>query len=169
MKHTLLFISACALAWSLSSCNSCSKKQEPRMEQVLEFQNTLSHEDTTTMLRLCDNAMELLKSRQFDKVLDSLYLYDDSTKQATPLTEQARKEYTKVWTMFPVLEYQRVYFSFQLEGCNDVKYKVTWAKAEQAGTEEDPTTSYMFNPVKVDGTWKLCVKTLKDELDPNRQ
>lgn len=169
MKNTLLFLFICATAFSMSSCNSCSKKQAPRMEQVLEFQSTLTKEDTTAMLSLCDNAMEELKNRQFDKVLSNLYLYDDSTKQATPLTDDERKRYTNVWKMFPVIEYQRIYFSFQLEGCNDVKYKVVWAKAEQAGTDEDPTTSFMFNPVKVDGEWKLCVKSLKDQLDPNKQ
>lgn len=169
MKNTLLFLFVCTVAFGLSSCNSCSKKQEPRMEQMLEFQSTLTKEDTTAMLSLCDNAMEELKNRQFDKVLSNLYLYDDSTKQATPLTNEERKRYTRVWTMFPIIEYQRIYYSFQLEGCNDVKYKVTWAKAEQAGTDEDPTTSYMFNPVRVDGEWKLCVKSLKDELDPNKQ
>ena len=64
-----------------------------------------------------------------------------------------------------MLSYSRLYYSFQLEGCNDVKYEVTWATKEQAGTSEAPKTSFMFNPVKIDGTWKLCVKTPADEID----
>jgi hypothetical protein len=46
-----------------------------------------------------------------------------------------------------------------------VKYEVVFATAEQAGTPEPAKTGYMFNPVKVDGEWKLCVKTLSDDID----
>ena len=52
-----------------------------------------------------------------------------------------------------------------LEGCNDVRYEVTFAKAADAGTDKDPVIAYMFNPVKINGEWKLCVKTLTDEID----
>ena len=52
-----------------------------------------------------------------------------------------------------------------LEGCNDVKYSVTFATAEQVGGDKPATTMYMFNPVKVDGEWKLCVKTPTEEVD----
>lgn len=69
--------------------------------------------------------------------------------------------------LFPVLEYSRIYYSFQLEGCNDVKYEVVWATADKTGTNQDAKTAYMFNPVKVDGSWKLCVKTASDEIDMN--
>jgi hypothetical protein len=46
-----------------------------------------------------------------------------------------------------------------------VKYEVTFATAEQAGTEEPATTMFMFNPVRIDGDWKLCVKRPTDEVD----
>jgi hypothetical protein len=55
-----------------------------------------------------------------------------------------------------------------LEGCNDVKYEVTFATAGEAGTETAPVTSFMFNPVKKDGEWKLCVKTLNDQIDNSK-
>jgi hypothetical protein len=51
-----------------------------------------------------------------------------------------------------------------LEGCNDVKYEVTFATAEQTGGQP-ATIMFMFNPVKIDGEWKLCVKTPTDEID----
>ena len=40
-----------------------------------------------------------------------------------------------------------------------------FATAEQAGTEEPAKTAYMFNPVRINGEWKLCVKTADDEFD----
>ena len=84
-----------------------------------------------------------------------------------PLTKQTADRYRKRFRMFPVLDYSRQFFSFQLEGCNDVRYNVTWAKAEQTGTDSPAKTAYMFNPVKVDGSWKLSVKTQADETDPD--
>lgn len=117
------------------------------------------------MLSLCDSAMEMLKNKQIDKVCDMLYEYTDSTQEVKPITPETLKRYRNQFKTFPVLEYHRRYFSFQLEGCNDVKYDVVFATAEEAGTDKDATTGYMFNPVKVDGTWKLCVKTADDEFD----
>ena len=117
------------------------------------------------MVKLCDDAMELLKNKKFEQVLASIYEYDDSTKEAKPLSELSRKKYLKTFETFPVLEYRRKYFSFMLEGCNDVKYEVVFATAEQAGTPEPPKTSYMWNPVKIDGEWKLCLKTEHDKVD----
>ena len=52
--------------------------------------------------------------------------------------------------------------------CNDVKYEVVFATAEQTGTGEPAKTAFMFNPVKVDGTWKLCVKSVDDKIDTDK-
>ena len=147
---------------------ACTNKQKTREERIEDFRAQLTAEDSTTMLRLADEAMEQLKARKIDQVIASLYEYTDSTQEVKPLTEKTAKRYARLFKMFPVLDYKREYFSFMLEGCNDVKYKVTFATAEQSGTNEAPTTMYMFNPVKVDGEWKLCVKTFEDEFDSER-
>lgn len=160
-KYIIIFIAGILLC----SMSSCSNKKNPREERVQEFRNELTAEDTATMLKLCDNAMEALKAKNIDKVLADLYEYTDSTQEIKPLTDKTKKEYQNKFKLFPVLSYSRLYYSFQLEGCNDVKYEVTWATKEQAGTSEAPKTSFMFNPVKIDGTWKLCVKTPADEID----
>ena len=115
---------------------SCNSKKESREQKVEEFRSELTKEDTVAMLHICDQAMKDLKAK-----------------------------YRRLFTMFPVLEYERKYYSFQLEGCNDVKYEVVFATAEQAGTEEPAKTAYMFNPVRINGEWKLCVKTADDEFD----
>lgn len=144
---------------------SCSKKQKSREEMIKEFRSELTAEDTTAMLSLCDSAMSQLKAKKIDQVIASLYEYNDSTKELKKLTKETEKRYRKRFKMFPVLGYNRVYYSFMLEGCNDVKYRVSFATAEQAGTDEAPQTMFMFNPVKIDGEWKLCVKTPTDEID----
>ena len=117
------------------------------------------------MLKLCDDAMEELKNKNYDKVLASLYEYTDSTQELKPLSKEVANKYRRKFMLFPVLDYHRTYYSFQLEGCNDVKYEVTRATADKAGTSDPAKTAYMFNPVKIDGEWKLCVKTADDEID----
>ena len=164
MKKYLLFIASSVLVLSLASCGG---KQKSREQQKQEFRSELTKEDTATMLKLCDDAMANLKAKDYNKVLASLYEYTDSTQEVKPLTEETKRRYLNKFRLFPVLDYERVYYSFQLEGCNDVKYEVTFATAEQAGTAEPGKTGYMFNPVKVDGSWKLCVKTANDQIDMN--
>lgn len=166
MKKAIVCIVAIA---TLVLATACGNKQKTRDEQVMEFTSELTSQDTTTMLNLCDQAMEQLKNKRIDDVLANLYEYTDSTKEVKPLSKATAAQYRRMFKMFPVLEYHRKYFSFQLEGCNDVKYDVVWATAEAAGTEEPARTAYMFNPVKIDGTWHLCVKTLSDDIDPHIQ
>lgn len=162
MSKFSYFLSVAAILIFLSAC---SNKPKTREQQVAEFRSELTGEDTTQMLKICDDAMELLKNKQYDRVLASMFEYTDSTQEVKPLSAETMKRYKTMFKMFPVLEYHRTYYSFMLEGCNDVKYMVTFAPSEKTGTGEAARTSYMFNPVKVDGTWRLCVKTPDDQLD----
>ena len=171
MKHityyTLILFTA---ALTVASCKNQPKSaDETRLEKIEQFRAQLVHDDTTIVLRLCDNAMELLMNKQYDEVLASLYEYTDSTQEVKPITPQTAKKYLRKFKMFPVMRYERKYYSFQLEGCNDVKYDVIFASGEAAGTSTPAIIGYMFNPVKVDGEWRLCVKTPTDFYDINMQ
>lgn len=166
-KFIYLFLGL--LVFSLISSCGNKKKEMTREEQIEVFRSELTLEDTTTMLKLADNAMEQLKAKKIDQVISSLYEYDDSTKEVKPLSEELKKRYTRRFKMFPVIEYNRVFYSFMLEGCNDVKYQVIFATAEQVDSKTPATTMFMFNPVKVDGEWKLCVKTPRDQFDTERK
>ncbi len=161
-KLNYLWIVAALLCLGTSCSN---KKNQSREERVDEFRHMLTANDTTQMLQMCDNAMELLKGKKIDEVVASLYEYNDSTEELMPLSDELKKQVVHRFKMFPVLDYKRQYFSFMLEGCNDVKYEVTFATAEQAGTKEAPKTMFMFNPIRIDGEWMLCVKSAKDEHD----
>ena len=154
---------------ALCLVTACNKKKQTREEQIEEFRSMLTASDTTQMLQICDNAMELLKGKKIDEVIASLNEYNDSTRELLPLSDSMKKSLKRRFKLFPVLDYRREYYSFMLEGCNDVKYCVTFATAEQAGTKEPATTMFMFNPVKVDGEWKLCVKTPNDLTDEAHQ
>ena len=163
MKIISTLLAVLLLLTFTTSCGN--KKAKTKQEQIAEFRSMLTPSDTTQMLQICDNAMELLKKKNIDEVLAAIHEYDDSLKEVKPLSEMMRKRLTNQFKMFPVLNYRRVYYSFMLEGCNDVKYDIEFATAEQAGTETAPVTSFMFNPVKVGNDWKLCVKTADMDID----
>lgn len=159
-----------AAAIVVISCKNQSKSAgENRLEQVERFRAQLVHDDTITVLRLCDNAMDMLMNKQYDEVISTLYEYTDSTQEVKPITPETAAKYLRKFKMFPVLRYERKYYSFQLEGCNDVKYNVIFASGEAAGTSSPAIIGYMFNPVKVDGEWRLCVKTPTDFYDMTKQ
>lgn len=162
IKTILAAAMVAILAFSLSSC----KKKTP-LERMQEFRSELTKEDTTQMLKLADGCMTLLKAQKYDQALSMLYSYNDSTKEVAPLTAEEKQHYGRRFRVFPVLEYERDYYSFQLEGQNDVKYRITFAPG---GDGEAPCrTALMFNPVKKDGQWYLTIKTARNGFDELRQ
>ena len=160
MKH---FNYAILILSSLLIFASC--KEKSRVDKMEEFRSELNEQDTLTMLKLCDDCMNSLKAGKIDQVIASLYEYNDTTEEVTPLTPATEKSYRKKFKIFPVLDFERVSYSFQLEGCNDVKYKVKFAESDNVEETGEFKTMYMFNPVKIDGTWYLTVKRPGQEFD----
>lgn len=167
VKYSIFFF--CATFTSVSCKQQPKSDEVTRSEKIAEFRAQLESDDTTAVLSLCDHAMDLLMDKQYDAVLASLYEYTDSTKEVKPLSPKTAQQYLRKFKMYPVLRYERKYFSFQLEGCNDVKYDVIFASGQDAGTSTPAVIGYMFNPVKVDGEWRLCVKTQFDAYDDTVQ
>lgn len=138
--------------------NACNKGSKNFHEQVLEFNSSLSESDTTQMLDLCDRCMEYLKSNQVESALGMLYEYDDEDQSVAPLSEETLNSFRHRFSVFPVIDYNRISYTFLLEGLNDVKYEIIFAEEEHPEINGVPKTYFMFNPVKVDGQWYLCVK-----------
>ena len=165
MKKILFILLAACITLSFSSCTSCSRHKKTFTEKKMEFRETLTSEDTTQMLKLADDCMELLKKKDIDKAIGMLNEYDDSLNQVLPLSAKTEQSLRKQFKFFPVCKYEREYFSFMLEGLNDVRYKI-WFSDEPATTETgEAVTKFMFNPIRIDGTWYLCVKSAKDDFD----
>lgn len=117
------------------------------------------------MLQLADHCMELLKNKDIDAALNSLHEYDSNTNELKTLSDESKKRYEHVFKMFPVLDYKRDYYSFQLEGQNDVKYIIVFAEADKDNDLPAAKTALMFNPVKIDGSWYLTIKTGDENFD----
>ena len=92
----------------LTLATACKNKApQTREEQIEEFRSMLTANDTTQMLQICDNAMELLKGKKIDEVIASLNEYNDSTEELTPLSDVTKKSLQRRFKLYPVLDYQR--------------------------------------------------------------
>ena len=154
--NKILYFGICFLA--LVAAASCANKEATKIDDSEEFRNSLTEADTLQMLSLSDSCMMLLQNKDLEGAMSMLYEYDDSTRQVLPLSEDTRRRYQRLFSMFPVLSYQRMTYTFVLEGLNDVGYDVIFAEEEHPEENGVPKTSFMFNPVRVEGTWYLTVK-----------
>jgi len=158
-KKIFTIFAALAFVLIYSFCTSCSqKKTQSNKTTEMEFSESLTSEDTTQMLQLADDCMELLKQQEIDKAIDMLQEYDDSLEQINPLSAETEKRLRRQFQVFPVLKYKREYFSFMEQGLNDVLYKIWFAEEDDPAQNGEPVIKFMFNPIKLDGEWHLCVK-----------
>ena len=164
MKSLKYLFLLCVVLLGVTSC-----KEKTREQAIQDFQSGLSAADSTAMLALCDGCMELLKAKDIDRALDMLSLYDEELHTVAHLPDHFRQSYRRMFTIFPVYNYRRQYYSFQLEGCNDVKYEVVFVEQENSDYNTPYKTSFMFNPVKVDGEWYLCMKTADQNIDESHR
>lgn len=141
---------------------SCTNKSPKTSTE--EFQSSLISTDTIQMLNLGDSCMTLLKDKNIEGAMSMLFEYDDSTKQVVPLGDDTRVRYEHLFKMFPVLSFHRLNYTFMLEGLNNLKYEVIFAEEEHPEVNGVPKTTFMFNPVKVDGQWYLTVKRADQQI-----
>jgi len=171
MKKFVSVLAVLFVVLIYSSCTSRtdkSVKQEGHLQDV-EFRESLTHEDTIQMLNLSDQCMELLKNKDIDGAIAMLHEYNGKDSTVTSLSQDSRRRIRRQFEMFPVLRYQRDYFSFIGEGVNDVRYLVWFAEEKDPALHGNPIIKFMFNPVCINHTWYLCVKDQNQESDEIRR
>lgn len=157
MKKTSFIVILVMAIAMIASCNRQGAQSQGGSPSDA-FINSLSNEDSVQMMKLCDDCMNLLKQREIESAVNMLCEYDDSTKSVLPLSDEARVRYMRLFTLFPVLDYNCTEITFMDEGLNNVKYEFVFALEENPAENGVPKTALMFNPVKVDGVWYLTVK-----------
>lgn len=150
---------------------SCGRKEiKERMKTYAdaekEFVGSLTPKDSLTVLKMSQKCMECLKAGNVEDALKQIYMVEEG--EVVTLSEENMEELRKHFSAFPVIDYNLEYFSFSTQGCNDLKYKIEFAKKTPNGNA--PTMAFMFNPVKVDSMWYLCIKnrhqSSKELLNP---
>ena len=150
---------------------SCGQKEtKDRMKTYADaekdFVSSLTKKDSITILEMSQKCMDSLKMGSIEAALRMLYVVNNG--EVVTLSDENMEDFKKHFRTFPVIDYRLEYFSFSTQGCNDLKYKIEFAKKDLNGNV--PTMAFMFNPVKIDGVWYLCIKdrnqSSKEILNP---
>ena len=150
---------------------SCGRKEtKERMKTYAdaekEFVSSLTKKDSIAILEMSQKCMDSLKAGNVEAALGMLYVI--KAGEVVRLTDENKEDFKKHFCTFPVVDYHLEYFSFSTQGCNDLKYKIEFARKGADGSA--PAMAFIFNPVKIDGTWYLCVKnrnqSSKEMLNP---
>lgn len=153
---------------------SCGQKEtKERMKTYgdveKEFIATLTKEDSIKVLNQARICMESLKAGNIEAALGMLYVVKGN--QVLPLGGKDLKETREHFQHFPVVDYNLDYFTFSTQGCNDLKYRIKFREKDKKGNV--PAIAFMFNPVKIDNRWYLCIKgkdqSSKEILNPREK
>lgn len=154
MKKLFTIVVGGLLMWS---CGNSEKQQPKTFENAEEeFTSTLTEADTTKVLALATEVLDSIKSGNVEWAVESLCEVD-STGQVMPLAPDARERVARRFKTFPVVDYELDYYTFSVPMLNDLKYR-TYFRERLEGETGGPAMAVMFNPVKVDGQWYLCLK-----------
>lgn len=146
MKNLFLYI---ALIFFAISCHNSAKKVVTYADAENVFLKGLTEKDTSSVLSMTDSFMENLAHGQIDSSLQMVNVLFSDTLYMPSLNY--RLELIRRFSLFPVLKYELVRYSFSTEGNNDVCYKY-WFNEQQSSMK------IVFNPVKVDDRWYLTLK-----------
>lgn len=153
----------------LTGCGGKQKKAEHIKtydEVETEFISSLTANDTLTVMQAAEELMSGLKNGNLESSLSKLYMVENRTIVA--ISSQKIAELSKRFRRFPVVDYKLEHLVFSVASLNDMKYTIQFAKKDKNG--KAPTISFVLNPVRMNGTWYLCVKGKdqysKDMINP---
>lgn len=156
MKNRLyIILLLCGLL--VVGCTGKQKDAEPVKtydEVESEFIASLTANDTLAVMQAADSLMTGLKNGELETSLSKLFMVENRT--IVPLSPAKIAELCKHFRRFPVVDYKLEHLVFSVAALNDMKYSIQFAKKDNAG--KAPTISFVLNPVRMNGTWYLCVK-----------
>ena len=156
MKKIVFILSLLVLVASCKSGvrYSGAHGEKTQKDAEAEFLSSLSESDEDAVLNMAEDFMKKLQDGQVEEAVDMIYVLHNNVvyKKSAEYTDQLVNRFGR---MFPVVTYERRYYSFSTEGNNDISYSYTFGP-ERNG--QAPTMRLMFNPVFVDGQWYLTFK-----------
>ena len=138
---------------------SCSEKKQKTTEELREEliipKMTVDKSDSSAVLQLANQYMDLLKNKKVDEAIGMLY-YLDSNDSIVPLPENLVERQKTILKTFPVLSYEFNGLIFNKETDTQVKYTIEFFEKEP-GDNRPNTTAMFLKPVRQDGQWYLTV------------
>ncbi|MEL5896177.1 hypothetical protein AAE250_22135 [Bacteroides sp. GD17] len=134
---------------------SCNNKEAIKTSKQESFVNTLTAADTTTVLNLAAQCMDLLKGNHVEEALQMMYSMTEN--KLVPISEEQKQQLNGKFRMFPVLQYDLDGYNFASETNNVIKYKIEFFPHKDQNDKTPNTIGFMFVPVHIDGKWHLTV------------
>ncbi|WP_373731126.1 hypothetical protein, partial [Bacteroides heparinolyticus] len=145
----------------IASCNGKKNDKAETPEEAKEiFATTLTAADTTEVVGLANQCMDLLKENKTEEALKMIFVMNEEG-EPVPVSGEQKQKLNGKFKLFPVLEYELVNFSFASEENNDMRYKIIFDKSGDVPA----SIGFMFNPVRIDGNWYLMLKESDQEIN----
>jgi len=157
MKKLSLIVSLFVVILLAVSCKSEKKEAAPI---GLQPEMQLDKKDTTKVLELARQMLDLAKSGDLDAAVGMLYALDKDDKIVSLPSDQAQQQ-KQMLTQFPVKNYFLDGVTFYKEDDCELKYTIEFTEAKDG--QKPATVKGMFRPVRQDGQWYLTPANLFTE------
>lgn len=135
---------------------SCVNKQDSKSTDTSKsYAGTLTAADTTAVLNLANQCMELLKGNYIEEALQMMH----STVDGKPisLSETQKQKLNSKFRMFPILKYTLEGYNFTSETNNIVRYKSVFFVCKEENGQTPNTIGVVFVPIRIGGKWYLTI------------
>lgn len=153
-KKSFHFLLTCMVILIIIS-SACKKRES--VNEIEQFQNSLTAADTTDILTISNKFMQTMQSGNVNEAISSLIMLD-SAKNIKPLPENVVNGIKGNFRLFPVISYKIQSFEFQKADSNYVAF--TYVAIPATETEPEVTMGFRTKPVKIDGKWYLTLPGL---------
>lgn len=133
----------------LTACGGGNKSEDRPVSEAYYFEA----QDTTQVLRMCDQFMSLVQERDYDHAFAQLYYFVDNQPVQVPLADlNALKD---EFEHFPILDYKVESSDYVTPDNVTIVYKVRFM--DKPADEPNFPDSYriVFAPERINDTWYL--------------
>ena len=139
------------------------------MEEVIKRNSrydvnmTRTSDDSTTIVKMATQDLDLLKQNKVDEALDLLFEVNESSEMQS-LSDSYKTVLKNNLKKFPVLSYSIDDYHLYSDNDVDVRYTYEFMVKPDGAPENLPTTMKgALNPVRINGQWYLTISEfLKD-------
>ena len=160
-KRILFLITALSMV-ILSACTgSSSKKSDPEQEKAA-FQASLTEADTVIVSAMCEQFFGLMSSENYDQAFAMISELDDENRLAY-LSDETKQGLKNRFSTFKIDKVELFECVFNAPFDNLFRYVVTTKSIDQ--NDNALFFRFAFNPVKIDGSWYLTLRTAPMKRD----
>lgn len=161
------------LVWVIASCgNNKAQSETNTIEDIIKdnhrYDTTMvrTPDDSTAILKMAIEYLELLKQNKIDEALDLLYEVDGDI--AKPLSASRKNVLRNNLKKYPVLSYTIDEFRLYSDMDTDVRFTYDFMVKPEGAPENLPTTMKgALNPFRVNGNWYLSISELMNDTEMN--